>query len=131
MDASGLWIGYLCLAAVVFGGPALLKLYWVFERPGFVPLSNVAVSLCIFPALLAMWGYIHHHACLWRWFWQLLFVVLTFENIRFFFTPKCRETVAQLGRTRSWVIFGGVTLFSVPMFIALGIYAFGDDALWR
>ena len=131
MDATWLWTIYFWVAAVIFGGSAVLRVVLYIVKPGVVPLSNVALSLLIVPVLTAVWGYIHMRPYLWPWFWQVLFIIVAFENVRFFFTPKFHETVATIGPAKSWVLFGFVTVVSIPMFFAHATYAFGQSALWR
>jgi hypothetical protein len=130
VEAAWLWKIYFWLAVVVFGGSAVARTFLYVAKPGLVSLYEVAISLCSIPVLFAIWGYIYNEPFLRPWVWQALFIFAAIENVRFFFTPKFRETAAKLGRTRSYAVFGGLSLFSVPMFIAHGIYAFGRQGLW-
>lgn len=130
METSCLWTIYFWIAVVVFGGSAATRVILYFTKPGLISRYEVAISLCSLPVLVAVWGYIHDEAYLQPWVWQALFVFVAFENIRFFFTPKFRETVEKLGRAGSVAVFGAVSLLSVPMFVAHAIYAFGRQGLW-
>lgn len=130
MDSAWLWTIYFWVAVVVFGGSAAARVILYFTKPGLISRYEVAISLCSFPVLVAVWGYIQSEAYLQPWVWQALFILVAFENIRFFFTRKFRETAGKLGRVGAFAVFGVVTLLSVPMFVAHAIYAFGRQGLW-
>jgi len=130
VEGAWLWTIYFWVAVVVFGGSAVARVILYFARPGLISRYEVAISLCSFPILVALWGFIHNEAYLRPWVWQALFVFVAFENIRFFFTSKFRETARKLGRVGTIAIFGAMSLLSVPMFVAHAIYAFGRQDLW-
>jgi len=90
----------------------------------FVPLLGILV-------VVALWGYTHDQPLLRPWVWQILVVVIVVENVRFFFRPQFRETTAKLGRSKTWLVYGGLELLSVPAFVAVAIYAFGRQGLWK
>lgn len=130
MSATIAWLVYFWIAVVIFGGSALLRAIAYFAKPGSATPYDVGISLLSLPVLLGLWGYIHATAYLVAWPWQILFAVVAVENVRFFFTAKFRETVAKVGAGKATLAFGLMAVFSLPMLVALALYAFFSPGIW-
>jgi hypothetical protein len=115
---------YFWICVVLMCGSAITR--WVLYLRGSTlhSLWEVWVSTLFLPALVPYYGLLASKAFLVPLVWQLFSVFLVVETVRFFFTAKAREAYRKLGVAKSFLIFGGATLVSLPPLVAVVQYAF-------
>jgi len=91
---------------------------------------DALTSTLFLPILVPYYGVLSSTAFLTPIVWQLFALYFIVESVRFFFTPKNRETYEKLGPAKSFVIFGLLTLISLPPLVAAVQYAFFSGQLF-
>ncbi len=106
------------------------------RKPGSVPISpamwaeQVASYVFLIVGLVGVYGHIHALPFLVASFWQVFLVLLGLFAALQHFMPKTRLLRKAHG-TKAVVAASVVgVLMLVPMFIAVGIYAFNSGPLW-
>ena len=121
---------YFWFTVLLLGGSAIAR--WVYVLKGTADFSiwDALTSTLFLPILVPYYGVLSDMAFLVPLVWQLLALYFIVETIRFYFSPKNREAYEKLGLAKSVVVFGLLTLISLPPLVAAVQYAFFSGHLF-
>jgi len=121
---------YFWFTVLLLGGSAIAR--WAYVLTGGTEFSawDALTSTLFLPILVPYYGVLSGTAFLVPPVWQLFTLYFIVESIRFYFLPKNREAYEKLGPAKSFVVFGLLTLISLPPLVAAVQYAFFSEHLF-
>ena len=127
---SALGYPYFWFSVLLLGGSAITRWALYFRGSTVHTMWEVWVSTLFLPSIGAYYGLLASEAFLVPLVWQLFAVFLVAETLRFFFTARAKEGYAKLGVAKSIMVFGFVSLISLPPVVATVQYAFFSGGLF-
>jgi len=121
---------YFWFTVLLLGGSAITRWAYVLKGAADFSIWDALTSTLFLPILIPYYGVLSNTGFLVPLVWQLFAVYFVVESVRFYFAPKNREVYAKLGSTKSIVLFGLLTLISLPPLVAAIQYAFFSSHLF-
>ena len=121
---------YFWFTVLLLAGSAITR--WIYVLKGATEFSiwDALTSTLFLPILVPYYGILSSTPFLVPLIWQLFAVYFIAGTVRFYFLPKNRDVYEKLGPAKSVVLFGLMTLISLPPLVAAVQYAFFSGHLF-